>query len=601
MSERGIAGPERAAPGSRVLRLLLAALCAGYATGSVLGWGSARLDLLMGHFGLGAAAAAAAISCFLHARHRPRPLRAAWLLFALSSAMAALGDIVWGCHEAVQGRAAAPPLLAGLFLLCFAPPAIVGLLMLARRPATRAGWACLSLDAWLVGGSLLTLSWSFAVDRAAGFDDGPAVAPTALSLALPLLETVLVGTVLVLRFRRSSADRPAICAVIAALTLTVLCDTLFGSPLARGGSHSSPVLDACRFAAAVLLAYAPWMPRRGAVRDTRAHTRVRPDRQSAPAAPVTPASGSLAALTPYLAAAVCMLGILYNALSGQRVDRVVLLTAGSVVMALVARQAVMLLDSITLAQELARKENLFRSLVQGSSDVIMIAAPSGVLRYVSPAASGVYGRDADELVGSQLASLIHPMDLGLVVHELRRFLAASPVEEPTTRIECRFKSGTGAWLTVESTINRHHGGFLFNSRAVRGQSPLRGQVRRGADTTYSFPGLTADTDRGTAGEDAKAPPEDRQPTDSDEPSPWSPARARERYENASGGRALQLIARVLALLLPADERHEWVEEQRGYLADLPGRRAQWAWIVDQLLAMPRYAYTVRSGRDTGPA
>ena len=41
----------------------------------------------------------------------------------------------------------------------------------------------------------------------------------------------------------------------------------------------------------------------------------------------------------------------------------------------------MLLDNIALTQALAQKENHFRSLVQGSSDVIMIAAPNGVLQY----------------------------------------------------------------------------------------------------------------------------------------------------------------------------------------------------------------------------
>ncbi|CAO0830323.1 EAL domain-containing protein OS=Streptomyces microflavus OX=1919 GN=G3I39_29025 PE=4 SV=1 [Streptomyces microflavus] len=108
-----------------------------------------------------------------------------------------------------------------------------------------------------------------------------------------------------------------------------------------------------------------------------------------------PIAGSLAALTPYLAAAVCTLGILYNVVEGRRVDRVVIFTGCTVVLALVVRQGIMLLDNISLTQELAQKENHFRSLVQGSSDVIMIAAPSGTLRYVSPAAAGVYGRDAD--------------------------------------------------------------------------------------------------------------------------------------------------------------------------------------------------------------
>jgi diguanylate cyclase (GGDEF)-like protein/PAS domain S-box-containing protein len=195
-----------------------------------------------------------------------------------------------------------------------------------------------------------------------------------------------------------------------------------------------------------------------------------------------PITGSLAALTPYLAAAVCTLGILYNVLNGRSVDRVVLLTGGTVVLALVVRQGIMLLDNITLTQELAQKENHFRSLVQGSSDVIMIAAPNGILRYVSPAAAGVYGRPAEELVGTELAALIHPEDLGCVVHEVRRFLAASPQEEPTTRIECRFRSGGGGgWLNVESTVNRHHGGLIFNSRDVTERVRLQAQLQHNAE------------------------------------------------------------------------------------------------------------------------
>ncbi|MYV91838.1 EAL domain-containing protein, partial [Streptomyces sp. SID1034] len=168
-------------------------------------------------------------------------------------------------------------------------------------------------------------------------------------------------------------------------------------------------------------------------------------------------------------------------IEGHRVDRMVVFTGCTVVLALVVRQGIMLLDNIALTHELAQKENHFRSLVQGSSDVIMIAAPTGILRYVSPAAAGVYGRDAEELVGSELASLIHPEDLGRVVHEVRRFLAAPPAEEPTTRIECRFKSGTGEWLNVESTVNRHQGGLILNSRDVTERVRLQAQLEHNAE------------------------------------------------------------------------------------------------------------------------
>ncbi|MEU7383037.1 EAL domain-containing protein [Streptomyces sp. NPDC042207] len=536
-------------------QLLLALVCAGYAIGAACGWGSSKVALFMGDFGLSAAAGTAAVSCALYARGRHVRFRTAWLLFALSSAMAALGNSVWGWYEVVLGTSVPSPSYADLFFLCFAPPAIVGLLVLAKRPANRAGWTRLALDSWLIGGSLLTLSWSLALAQAAKFD-GSSVAHTALSLAYPLLDIALVSMVLALHFRRSSINRSAVNTAIGALALTVLCDALFTSPLLHNSYRSGQLLDAGWFAGSLLLAYAPWAAphpegpaaeRHGTGREAgpyeaepsegeehrpeghqpdgpdpdpwcaAAHARVAdayghgredharvpddhaPGRRQPGAAPPVPGgppaagadhdrypagrpdAGSLAALTPYLAAAVCTLGVLYNALIGHSVDRVVLITAGAVVLVLVVRQGLVLRDNIALAQELAQQENHFRSLVQGSSDVIMIAAPNGILRYVSPAAAGVYGRPAEDLVGTELAGLIHPEDLGSVVHEVRRFLAASPVGEPAARIECRFRSGGGGWLNVESTINRHHGGLIFNSRDVTERVRLQAQLQHNAE------------------------------------------------------------------------------------------------------------------------
>ncbi|WP_373317013.1 putative bifunctional diguanylate cyclase/phosphodiesterase [Streptomyces sulfonofaciens] len=470
---------------------ILVLVCGGYAIGAALGWGSKWIALVMGDFGLSVAAVLAAVSCLLYARIGRRGLRPAWLLFALSSLMAALGNGVWGWYEVVLRRPVPSPSGADLFFLCFAPPAIVGLLVLAKRPTTKAGWACLALDAWLIGGSLLTLSWSLALARTARVG-GQSVEHVALSLAYPLLDIVLISMVLVLHFRRTSVNRSAVNTAIGALAITVLSDALFTSPLLHASYRSGQLLDAGWFAGSLLLAYAPWasgfrQPRpaegtdqgAGAAPAHGAPTRAVIDHERYPVS--RPTVGSLAALTPYLAAAVCTLGILCNVLDGRSVDRVVLFTACTVVLVLIVRQGIMLLDNIALARELAQKENHFRSLVQGSSDVIMIAAPDGVLRYVSPAAAGVYGRDADELVGSELSALIHPDDLNGVLHEVRRFLAAGPPQEPTTRIECRFRSGDGQWLNVESTINRHEGGLILNSRDVTERVRLQAQLQHNAE------------------------------------------------------------------------------------------------------------------------
>jgi len=512
-----LAGPEEAAGARSGLlpQLLLALVCGGYTAGAVLGWGDTLTALVMGDFGLAGAAATAAVSALLYARRAAGPHRPAWLLFAFSSTMTALGNAIWGWYEVVLREPVPRTSAADFCFLLFAPPAITGLLVLAKRPVTRAGWVCLALDTWLIGGSLLTLSWTMALARTATMD-GPSTARMAMSLAYPLLDIVLVSMVLALHFRRSGVNRAAVNTALAALALTVLCDALFTSPLLRAHYRSGQVLDAGWFAGSLLMAYAPWV-------GARPH----PPRRAGAA--TRKVATSLTALTPYPAAAVCTLGVLYDVTTGRRVDRVVLVTACTVVLALVVRQGIMLLDNISLTQELAHKESHFRSLVQGSSDVIMIAAPTGVLRYVSPAAQGVYGRDPEEMVGTELAAHIHPDDLGRVLHEVRRFLAAHPDDQPATRIECRIRSGParsagrarprggpcpgpdgppltggtqryaagtagtadsggrdaaagddGDWLNVESSVTRYQGGLIFNSRDITERVRLQAQLQHNA-------------------------------------------------------------------------------------------------------------------------
>ncbi len=304
-----------------------------------------------------------------------------------------------------------------------------------------------------------------------------------------------------------------------------------------------------------------------------------------------PAGAPLSALAPYLAAAVCALGILYDFVVGRRMDGVALFTVCTVVLGLVVRQGIMLLDNIALTQELVKNQNHFRDLIQSSSDVIMVAAPNGVLQYVSPASSGVYGREAEELVGQELTALVHPQDLGRLVYEVRRFFGASAVEEPTTRVEYRFRSGDGSWLEVESTVSRHRGGLLFNSRDVTPRVRFPGRIGRQADPDLPppAPGFAASEPQGGEADTTRplgddAPQEDMVPTGHVK---------RTNGPAEPGGRVLQLGA----LLLPAEERAEWLQEQAACMAGLPTRGERWRWIIDQLFAMPRYAYTVRSGRE----
>ncbi|MGW4543591.1 putative bifunctional diguanylate cyclase/phosphodiesterase [Streptomyces chartreusis] len=167
--------------------------------------------------------------------------------------------------------------------------------------------------------------------------------------------------------------------------------------------------------------------------------------------------------------------------SGRAVSTVMVSLTSAVVFTLVVHQGLLLFRNGKLTRDLVEKEGHFRSLVQGSSDVIMIVTPAGTIRYVSPAAAGAWGYDTDELAGSELAAAIHPEDLGMVVHEIRRFLAADPAAVPDSRLEFRVKSGAGAWLNTEASINRHRGGLIFNCRDVTERTRLQARLQYDAE------------------------------------------------------------------------------------------------------------------------
>ncbi|MGW6912204.1 putative bifunctional diguanylate cyclase/phosphodiesterase [Kitasatospora sp. NPDC054939] len=454
----------------------LSVLCLAYAAGAATGWGSDQLAIFMGDFGLAAAALAAALSCLAHGCTVGGHARPAWLLFGLSSLMVSLGNGTWGWYELVLRSPLPEGSLADYAFLLFAPLAITGVVVLAQRPSNAAGWVCLVLDGWLVAGSLFTLSWSLALGRVAAGEDGSPLR-LALNLAYPLLDILLVSLVVGLRFGGRDGNRAAVHTAMVGLAVTVLCDALFTSPELRSSYRSGELLDAGWFAGSVLLAWAPWSARRR--RPSREHP-------SAGGTPRRRVATTFSALTPYAAAAVCTAGILYNALGGRPLDRVVAAAACTVGLALILRQGVMLLDNLSLAQELAQKEAHFRSLVQGSSDVIMITGPDGVLNYVSPAALGVYGRDPEELMGGRLLDLVHPEDVARVLLEVRRFLvrgrrAATPgAAEGSARVECRLRSGAGEWLHVESTVSRYRDGLILNSRDVTERVILQAQLQHNA-------------------------------------------------------------------------------------------------------------------------
>ncbi|MEM6792359.1 MAG: PAS domain S-box protein [Acidobacteriota bacterium] len=107
-------------------------------------------------------------------------------------------------------------------------------------------------------------------------------------------------------------------------------------------------------------------------------------------------------------------------------------------------------------------EARFRALVEHSSDLLCVVAQNGTLVYVNPSVELLLGRLREDLVGSDLFSLIHPED-----HELLRATLVDPRRVPT-ELRVETQSGLKVLETAASLPAADFGieGILLDARDV---------------------------------------------------------------------------------------------------------------------------------------
>ena len=114
----------------------------------------------------------------------------------------------------------------------------------------------------------------------------------------------------------------------------------------------------------------------------------------------------------------------------------------------VARQLLTVRENVRLLADTAARQNeaRFRSLVQHSSDVIMVTRPNGTMRFVSPSASRVFGYEPAALLGRPIATLLHPADRDRATQLFAEVVGGPGVIGP---VEWRFRQADGSWLHAE--------------------------------------------------------------------------------------------------------------------------------------------------------
>ncbi|MEX2247829.1 MAG: EAL domain-containing protein [Dehalococcoidia bacterium] len=121
------------------------------------------------------------------------------------------------------------------------------------------------------------------------------------------------------------------------------------------------------------------------------------------------------------------------------------------------------------AEEVLREsEQRFRTLVQNSSDMIVIVDETTTPVYVSPSVERIMGYTPDVLQELGVVPLLHPDDLERGSQSLAGVLATEGVHPPT---EVRLRHRDGSWRDIELIANNmlHDptvGGVVFNARDV---------------------------------------------------------------------------------------------------------------------------------------
>jgi len=131
-----------------------------------------------------------------------------------------------------------------------------------------------------------------------------------------------------------------------------------------------------------------------------------------------------------------------------------------------------------LERELRSSETRFRSLVQNSSDVIVVLGDDGTIRYSTPSVLRLLG--SEDLAGANIQSILHSDDASAAASYLKR--AASDVG---SRIEWRLLHRDGMWLHTDvlSSGTLHDpvmGGIVLTMRNVTEAKAVERRLRHEA-------------------------------------------------------------------------------------------------------------------------
>ncbi|HEV8177369.1 MAG TPA: diguanylate cyclase, partial [Gemmatimonadales bacterium] len=490
MPERRQSDPQRDAPAltelqnavgaavpvtsNRLLPVGSAALATGlyavlYLVWERSGWGSATVRAVIGNVAFMPINLTVLTLFFLACQREilDPAVRRALRLLALGGAMVFTGNAI-STGYVLTLHDSPPVSWADLFYLSDSLLTLTALLSfpLARRTRLERWKFLLDGAMVLVGGGVAI--WYFSVRPTAASQEGSLVV-TLLAFAYPMASMlVLLGVTTVLLRRPVDGNRLAFGLLVTGVAVGVVADLTFNLVQLEVGSRSASWADAVFLLCYVML-----------IGSAELYWRRPVPRRETSALPLT--RFQAISPLPYLAVGTTYALLLLVALrpwttpvSGLAIGA--LLVTGLVVL----RQLLAVGENVRLLDEQAARQNeaRFRSLVQHSSDVIIVTRADGTVRFVSPSVTRVFGYDPAAMLRRTVSELLHPDDRERAASF---FFTAAQAPGVTGPVEWRFSQPDSSWLHAEIlATNLLHDptvkGVVLNTRDVSERRRLEEQL-----------------------------------------------------------------------------------------------------------------------------
>jgi diguanylate cyclase (GGDEF)-like protein/PAS domain S-box-containing protein len=385
--------------------------------------------------------------------------RLPWLLVALGQTLFVAGDVIAYNYERFFHQSLPFPSIADVFYLAVYPALIAGILLLIRRRTPGRDRASL-IDSVVIAIGVGVLSWVFLMAPYA-HDSTLSVSTKLISIAYPLMDVLLLTVTLRLAFGTGRRERAFYLLGVGVVSLLVT-DSVYGWLLLHGGYATGGLLDGGWIAFYLLWGAAALHP---SVRSVSEPTLVQDSRLTRTRLALL---GAAALVAPSVQAIEFLLG--------KPIDIPVTAAAGaSVFLLVVGRMA-------GLMRQQERSEARFSSLVQNSSDVVMLVDASETIRYVSPSVERVLGYPTADLVDSGFARLLDddaPRVLRMLT-DLEDAGSTAPVP-----IQFRMRRQDGRLLEVETLpanllADPSVGGIVLNIRDIGERKAFERQLERHA-------------------------------------------------------------------------------------------------------------------------